>query len=129
MSITSEEANAFGVDSNKLYESPQIRNIRSRINSNPIRSTSFSDPRRTSTYLEGDVLFEKSNLRQLKGMPYDVKANIQEVGGLNYGIIYVNDGKSEPKIRVLDPTEDVAETVNKLLATPPNLITAILNEK
>jgi hypothetical protein len=62
-------------------------------------------------------------------MPYDVKANIQEVGGLNYGIIYVNDGRSEPKIRVLDPTEDVAETVNKLLATPPNLITAILNEK
>jgi hypothetical protein len=129
MSITSEEANVFGVDSNKLYESPQIRNIRSRINSNPIRSTSFSDPRRTSTYLEGDVLFEKSNLRQLKGMPYDVKANIQEVDGLNYGIIYVNDGKSEPKIRVLDPTKDVAETVNKLLATPPNLITAILNEK
>jgi uncharacterized protein (DUF4415 family) len=129
MSITAEEANAMGVNVNSLYEAPEIRNIRSRINSNPIRSTSFGDPRSESTYLQGDVLFEKANLPKLAGLPYDVKANIQEVNGLNYGIIYVSDGKSRPKIRVLPPTQDVAETVQKIVATPPNLITAILNDK
>jgi hypothetical protein len=129
MSITAEEAKGMGVNVNSLYEAPEIRNIRSRINSNPIRSTSFGDPRSESTYLQGDVLFEKSNLPQLAGLPYDVKANIQEVNGLNYGIIYVSDGKSKPKIRVLPPTQDVAETVQKIVATPPNLITAILNDK
>jgi len=129
MSITAEEAKGMGVNVNSLYEAPEIRNIRSRINSNPIRSTSFGDPRSESTYLQGDVLFEKANLPQLAGLPYDVKANIQEVNGLNYGIIYVSDGKSKPKIRVLPPTQDVAETVQKIVATPPNLITAILNDK
>jgi hypothetical protein len=129
MSITAEEASKIGIDTNTLYESPEIRNVRSRINSSSIRSTSFGDPRDTDTYLQGDVLFEKANLPKLSGLPYDVKANIQEVEGLNYGIIYVNDGKSRPKVRVLSPTQDVAETIQKLLATPPQLITAILNEK
>ena len=129
MSITGEEAKAIGVNVNSLYDAPEVRNIRSRINSNPIRSTSFGDPRSESTYLQGDVLFEKTNFPQLAGLPYDVKANIQEVNGLNYGIIYVSDGKSKPKIRVLPPTQDVAETIQKVIATPPNLITAILNDK
>jgi hypothetical protein len=129
MSITGEEAKAMGVDVNSLYEPPEIRNIKTRINSNPIRSTSFGDPRSESTYLQGDVLFEKADFPQLAGLPYDVKANIQEVNGLSYGIIYVNDGKSRPKIRVLPATQDVAETVQRVIATPPNLITAILNDK
>jgi hypothetical protein len=129
MSITGEEASQFGVNVNTLYEPPAVRNVRTRINSSPIKSTSFGDPRDTYTYLQGDVLFEKTSLPKLAGLPYDVKANIQEVDGLNYGIIYVNDGKGKPKIRVLPPTQDVAESINKLQATSPQLITAIINEK
>jgi len=129
MSITGEEAGQFGVNVNTLYEPPAVRNVRTRMNSSPIKSTSFGDPRDTYTYLQGDVLFEKTSLPKLAGLPYDVKANIQEVDGLNYGIIYVNDGKGKPKIRVLPPTQDVAESINKLQSTSPQLITAILNEK
>ena len=81
------------------------------------------------TYMQGDVLYEKNAMPKLAGLPYDVKANIQEVDGLVYGILYVNDGKSKPKIRPLPPTQDVAEAIKKLQSTPPQLITAILNEK
>ena len=129
MSITAEEAGKFGVNVSTLYESPAVRNVRTRMNSSPLRSTSFGDPRDVDTYLQGDVLFEKDNLPKLAGLPYDVKANIQEVDGLNYGIIYVNDGRSKPKVRVLPPTQDVAETISKIQSAPPQLITAILNDK
>lgn len=129
MSITGEEAGQFGVNVNTLYEPPSIRNVRTRINSSPTRSTSFGDPRDEYTYMQGDVLYEKNAMPKLAGLPYDVKANIQEVDGLVYGILYVNDGKSKPKIRPLPPTQDVAEAIKKLQSTPPQLITAILNEK
>lgn len=129
MSITAEEAGRLGVDVNKLYEPPAIRNIRTRINTSPLRSTSFGDPMNTSTYIQGDVLYEKVDLPKLAGLPYDVKANIKEANGMVYGILYVNDGKSKPKVRALPPTQDVAETVQKLQSTSPQLITAILNEK
>jgi hypothetical protein len=129
MSITGEEAGKLGVNINTLYESPAVRNVRTRINASPIRSTSFGDPRDVSTYMQGDVLFEKNNMPKLAGLPYDVKANVQEVDGMNYGIIYVNDGRSKPKVRVLPPTQDVGEAIIKLQSTSPQLITAILNEK
>jgi hypothetical protein len=129
MSITGEEAGKLGVNINTLYESPAIRNVTTRINASPIRSTSFGDPRDVSTYIQGDVLFEKSNMPNLAGLPYDVKANIQEVDGLYYNIIYVNDGISKPKTRPLPPVRTVGEAISKLQATPPQLINAILNDK
>lgn len=129
MSVTGEEAGGIGVNVNTLYESPTVRNIRTRINSNPIRSTSFGDPKSADTYISGDVLFEKNDMPKLANTPYDVKANIKEANGMYYGFIYVNDGRSKPKVRTLPPTSDVGEAVTKLQSTPPQLIAAILNEK
>lgn len=129
MSITGEEASGMGVNTSSLYELPSIRNVRTRIDSNPIESTSFGDPTNVNTYIGGDVLFEKKSMPKLAGTPYDVKANIKKVDGAYYGILYVNDGKSKPKVRPLPPTQDLGEAISKLQSTSPQLITAILNEK
>ncbi|NBW33799.1 MAG: hypothetical protein EBR30_01945 [Cytophagia bacterium] len=129
MSITGEEAARMGVNTSTLYELPSIRNIRTRIDSNPIESTSAGDPTSVNTYVSGDVLFEKKNMPKLAGTPYDVKANIKKVDGAYYGILYVNDGKSAPKVRPLPPTQDLGEAISKLQSTSPQLVTAILNEK
>lgn len=129
MTITPEEAASYGVDINSIYESVDIKLLRDRMNSSPVGSTSIGDPKDVSTYIDGDVWFERQDFPMLTNSKYDVKANLFSKNGQVYPVIYVYDGLNKPKVRTLPGERDLSGAVDKLMSVTPQFVNAVINEK
>lgn len=129
MVITPEEALSLGVDVNGIYEPVDVKLLRDRMNASPLGSTSIGDPKDVSTYIDGDVWFERQDFPMLTNSKYDVKANLFSKNGQVYPVIYVWDGLNKPKVRTLPGEKDLAGAVDKLMSVTPQFANAVLNEK
>lgn len=94
MTITPEQARLLNIDSNNLFESPEIVSLRNRITRRGGK-TNAGDPSSKSTYLGiGDYYYSKHDLPKLSDSPsHDAKINIREDGGIFYPYVYMNNGE------------------------------------
>lgn len=129
MVITPEEALTFGIDVGSIYEPVDIKLLRDRMNASPVGSTSIGDPKDISTYIDGDVWFERQDFPMLQNSKYDVKANLFSKNGQVYPVIFVWDGLTKPKVRTLPGEKDLSGAVNKLMSVNPQFVNAVINEK
>jgi len=129
MTIQPDEAAKLNLDINALYEPREISILRNKINFNKGR-TSAGDPRETSTYIQGDSWFEKSDFPALTKLKIDVKGNIiQGSDGIYYPFIYLSDGVNKPKVRMLPGDANLQGAVYNMRNVDPTLATKILTER
>jgi hypothetical protein len=127
MTIQPDEAAQLGIDVNKIYEPKEIGILRNKIN---IKGGKTSDdaPSEISTYLNGDVQYDRSYFPAMEGSPYDVKANFTYNNGVYYPYIYVSDGRTQ-NVRQLPGSDDLYKLAVSLQKISPTFAQQILNDK
>ena len=131
MTITPEQARLLNIYPDRLFESPEVVNLRNAITVGGGR-TSKGDPESPSTYTNGtvDYYFKKHDFPKLVNSPeYDVKANIRQDGGIFYPYVYISDGKNVQVIELQGKShlQDVVTTLKNELS--PSFINQYLNER
>ena len=131
MAITSEQARLLGIYPDRLFESPEVVNLRNAITVGG-NQTSKGDPESISTYTNGtvDYYFKKHDFPKLVNSPeYDVKANIRQDGGIFYPFVYISDGNRAQVIEMQgkDHLQDVVTTLKNELS--PSFINQYLDER
>ena len=129
MTIQPDEAAKLNIDINSLYEPKEISILRNKINFNHGK-TSAGDPSEKSTYVQGDVYFEKNDFPALMKSKFDVKGNvIYDKGlGLYFPYIYISDGKTS-KVRMLPGDPSLQGALYNMRDVDPTLANKILTEK
>ena len=129
MTIQRDEAKNIGIDVNALYESPDISMTRYKINNNN-NQTSAGNPKDRSTYVQGDVYFDRQDFNGMGNAPYDVKANIIYRNGIYYPVMYASDGRSETKVpRELPGSENLQQVITFLKqSVNPTYVSSIIAE-
>lgn len=127
MTIQPDEALKLGIDVNKIYEPKEIGVLRNKINVKG-GQTSDGSPKEISTYINGDVQYDRSFFPSMENSPYDVKANITYNNGIYYPYLYVSDGRTE-NVRQLPGSDDLYKLAISLQRVSPTFAQQILNEK
>tara|TARA_R110000868_G_scaffold206768_5_gene455646 strand:+ start:4976 stop:7732 length:2757 start_codon:yes stop_codon:yes gene_type:complete len=128
MTIQPDEAAAFNIDINTLYEPKQVGILRNylKVKNN---KTSVGDPSVTSTYINGDAYFNKGDLKGMANSKYDVKANIKYANGKYYSYIYVFDG-TKRNVFMSKGSENLTDVYQNLVQNvTPAWAEAILSTK
>lgn len=130
MTITPEQARLLNIDSNNLFESPEIVSLRNRITRRGGK-TNAGDPSSKSTYLGiGDYYYSKHDLPKLSDSPsHDAKINIREDGGIFYPYVYMNNGEVDD-VFLLQGNPHLENLITALKnGLTPALIDKFLNER
>lgn len=129
MTIQKDEAKNIGLDANALYESRDVSMTRYKINNNN-NQTSSGNPKDRSTYIQGDVYFDRQDFTGMGNAPYDVKANIIFRNGIYYPVMYASDGKNETKVpRELPGSENLQQVMTFLKqSVNPTYVSSIIAE-
>jgi hypothetical protein len=127
MTIQPDEAIKMGIDIDKIYEPKEIGILRNKINVKG-GQTSDGNPAAKSTYLDGDVQYDRSYFPAMEGSPYDVKANIAYNNGVYYPYLYVSDGRTE-NVRQLPGSDDLHKLAVSLKQVNSTFAQQILNDK
>jgi hypothetical protein len=127
MTIQPDEALKMGIDINQIYEPEEVGILRNKINTKGGK-TSDGDPKLTSTYLDGDVQYDRSFFPAIQGSRYDLKANIVYSNGLYYPYVYASDGKVDD-VRELPGSDDLHKLTLSLKQLNSDFAQAILNNK
>lgn len=129
MTIQTDEALSIGIDVNSLYESRDVSMLRNKMNFNNGR-TSAGNPKDVTTYINGDVYFDRHDFKGMGNAPYDVKANIIYNNGIYYPVIFASDGRTMTKVpRELEGSENLQQVVTFLKqSVNPTLVSSILAE-
>lgn len=129
MTVTNEESTSIGVNPQSLYETQNVRSARIAIENSSNNATSVEDPTKLSTYMSNDVAFNKENFINLQSLNADIKANVIQVEGKYFPIIYINDHDRKPVIRVLPGDTDLGKTMQRIEKLDITTATDILNNK
>lgn len=126
MILPSDEALNVGLDVSTAYEPEMITNIRNKIKFSPSSATSAGPANEIKTYTDGDAYFQgPRDFTQLKGSPFDAKANIyySNATGLYYGYIYgKNKITGKEALESTDFYESLPELVGRLKTINPQFI-------
>ena len=126
MILPSDEALDVGIDVSTAFEPEAITNIRNKIKFSPVSSTSAAPANELKTYTDGDAYFQGArDFPQLKGSPFDAKANIyySNATGLYYGYIYgKNKITGKEGLESTDFYESLPELVGRLKTINPQFI-------
>lgn len=126
MILPSDEALDVGLDVSTAYEPEFITNIKNKIKFSPVSATSAGPANDIQTYKNGDAYFQgPRDFTQLKGSPFDAKANIyySNATGLYYGYIYgKNKITGKEGLESTDYFEDLSDLVGRIKTINPQFI-------
>jgi hypothetical protein len=133
MTITSDEAALLGQNVNQWWQPESVRQAQIALDATGNGTTALSgNVNDARTYLDGDVLYNKSQFRNLRGIADDVKANISvqpyfdennQVSLLYYGHVFVNgaNGKAYKPVS-LPAVSSMAEVLEQFNGLTPQMI-------
>jgi hypothetical protein len=129
MTIQKDEAANIGIDVNSLYESKEVSVLRNKINYNG-NKTCEGNPKDITTYVNGDVYYDRHDFKGMGNAPYDVRANIIYRNGIYYPVIFASDGKNMTKVpRELEGSENLQQVELFLKqAVNPTYVSSIIAE-
>jgi len=129
MTTTMDQALAFGIDVNSIYESRESSNIKNIIKTRG-GQTSFGAPDDEQTYMMGDYYLSKNDLPNIaRENNYDAKINFIYSNGKYYPYVWMSNGQSHDIISLQGDAsmQNVLETLQTTLT--PSLIDMYLNVK
>jgi hypothetical protein len=129
MTIQPDEAARFGLAN--PYISNPIAILENRINSAGGK-TSYGNPDDKNTYINGDAYLQKSrgDFPALINSPYNVMANMTNVGGLYFGKIFVQDPTTGRSSNVFTtPGSDIETVYNSLRSLNNTFVRSLIPNK
>jgi hypothetical protein len=129
MTIQPDEAARFGLAN--PYVSNPIAILENRINSAGGK-TSYGNPDDKNTYINGDAYLQKSrgDFPALINSPYNVMANMTNVGGLYFGKIFVQDPTTGRSSNVFTtPGSDIETVYNSLRSLNNTFVRSLIPNK
>lgn len=111
MYLTLEQAKAFNIDAENLYEPREISSLRSFIDNMGNNQTAKGIITDKQTYTN-DAYFVENDFPNLKGSPYKAKANILYSKGKYFPYVYVQDARGRSIIKALDGDENLSKVVS-----------------
>jgi hypothetical protein len=129
MTIQPDEAARFGLAN--PYISNPIAILENRINSAGGK-TSYGNPDDKNTYINGDAYLQKSrgDFPGLINSPYNVMANMTNVGGLYFGKVFVQDPTTGRSSNVFTtPGSDIETVYNSLRSLNNTFVKSLIPNK
>ena len=130
--LTDEQAKRLSIETGNIYDPEDIDNLQALINYRG-GSTTTVDPHSKEAYYRVPTLYNMQNFPYLssltqKQLGADVKGNIIQSNGLNYGIYYVKSPNKEVKMYVTKGTTNLKDLVNYMKSTAtPEFIQSIIS--
>jgi len=129
MTVTPEEASQLGIDVNALYESKDVSILRNKINYNG-NKTCDGNPKDVTTYINGDVYYDRADFTGMGNAPFDVSANIIYRNGVYYPVVYASNGTNATTVPRELPGSENLQQVELFLkqSVNPTLVQSIISE-
>jgi hypothetical protein len=129
MTVTPEEAGQIGIDVNALYESKDVSILRNKISYNG-NKTCEGNPKDATTYINGDVYYDRADFAAMGNAPFDVSANIIYRNGVYYPVVYASNGTNTTAVPRELPGSENLQQVELFLkqSVNPTLVQSIITE-
>jgi len=127
MVITDAQAKELQVDTGRLFDTPEVHNVRKTLDNQG--KTSKWNIEELSTYLKiGGGYFTMNDLPYLESNIVDVQANIEKRGNMYFPILYINNGEVR-FTEWLTESSNLGDVVREIKNSDALLINSLISEE